>query len=169
MTALMFVSATTSFSCKDDDDQEYKLSNQEFVTRASSSNNFEIAAGGLAVTRAENAEVKHYGEHMVSDHGTAGMEMKNLAAGKGWAVPDALQQKEQQNLDKLTALNGAAFDREFANIMVQSHQDAIALFEIGADPMGVPDADLRNLASAKLPTLRTHLQDAVALKTQVNP
>jgi putative membrane protein len=169
--ALLFlVSATGFYSCKDDDDnQDYAISNQEFVTRASSSNKFEIASGALAVSKAQNAAVKQYGDHMVTDHTAAAVEMKNLASGKGWTVPEALQPKEQQNLDKLSALSGAAFDKEFVNVMVLSHQDAIALFETGASAMGVPDADLRAMASAKLPTLKEHLQHATELKAQVNP
>jgi putative membrane protein len=166
--AMLFVSAGALMSCKDDDDDnEYVMSNQEFVTRASSSNNFEIAAGGLAVSKAENIDVKHYGEHMVADHTAAGLEMKNLASTKGWTVPDALQPKEQQNLAKLAALSGAAFDKEFAKIMVQSHQEAVALFETGSAPMGLPDPDLRAMASAKLPTLKTHLQEATELSAAV--
>jgi putative membrane protein len=123
----------------------------------------------LALTKATNADVKSYGQHMVTDHTAAGLEMKNLASGKGWTVPVTLQTKEQQNLDKLSALSGSAFDKEFVNIMVISHQDAVALFEKAATTMGVPDADLRSMASAKLPTLREHLQHATELKLKVNP
>lgn len=167
--AMLFISASALTSCKDDDNQEYAMSNQEFITRASSSNNFEIAAGGLAVSKGEDADVKNYGEHMVSDHTAAGLEMKNLASAKGWAVSDALQTHEQQHLVKLAGLSGAAFDREFVKIMVQSHQDAVALFETGSSPMGLPDADLRALASAKLPTLKAHLQEAMQLSAAVGP
>jgi putative membrane protein len=169
LAILMMISATAFTSCKDDDDQEYAMTNQEFVTKASSSNNFEIAAGALAVNKGNNADVKHYGEHMVIDHSAAASEMKRLAEQKGLTVTTNLEPKEQQNLTKLNGLSGVAFDKEFANVMVLSHQDAITLFETAEDGRGVPDADLRAMASAKLPTLRTHLQDAIKLRTQVNP
>lgn len=169
LALLLILSATVFTSCKDDDDQEFAMSNQEFVTRASSSNKFEIAAGAMAVNNASNVEVKHYGEHMVTDHTAAAVEMQNLASNKGWAIPEALQPKEQTNLNKLSGLTGAAFDKEFVNIMVLSHQDAVALFETGASATGVRDADLRAMASAKLPTLKEHLQHAIELKAQVNP
>ena len=170
LAVMLIISATAISSCKNDDnDRDYALSNQEFVNRASSSNQFEIAAGALAVNRGVSADVKHYGEHMVADHTTAAVEMKNLANGKGWIVPEALQSKEQQNLNRLTGLNGVDFDREFVNVMVLSHQDAVSLFETAADGYGVPDADLRAMASVKLPVLREHLKDAIALKSKVNP
>ena len=155
-------------SCKDDDD-DYAMSNQEFVTKASSSNNFDVAAGGLAVTKGNSAVVTQYGQHMVADHGAAGMEMKNLASEKSWAISDQLQPKEQALIGVLTPLSGNAFDKEFARIMVDSHMDAVALFEKASASMGVPDQDLRNFASAKLPTLKAHLQKAIELKAAVNP
>ena len=168
-TMLVVVSLALG-ACKDNDhDRDYTFSNQDFVNRASSSNNFEIAAGALAVSRGVDAEVKHYGEHMVADHTAAGTQMKNVAAGKGWTVPDALMPKEQQNLDKLSALSGIAFDKEFANTMVLSHQDAVNLFSAAAADFGVPDGDLRSMAATKLPTLEEHLRGATALKNKVNP
>jgi putative membrane protein len=167
--AVALVSCLCFFnSCKDDDD-DYAMNNQEFVTRASSSNNFEVAAGALAVSKGQNAEVKHYGEHMVAEHTAVGVEMKNLASRKGWNVPNDLQPKEQANLTKLMALDGAAFDKQFATIMVQSHQDAISLFETAAADRGVRDNDLRAMAGSKLPNLRAHLQQAVQLNAMINP
>ena len=169
MMAMLVIASLTFGACKDNDDADYNLSNQEFVNRAASSNNFEVAAGTLALTKGLDAEVKHYGEHMVADHTAAAMEMKNLASGKGWTVPDRLEPKEQQNLDKLSALSGVSFDREFVNVMVLSHQDAVELFRTGADAFGVPDPDLRSMAAVKLPTLEAHLTDAITLKSRINP
>jgi putative membrane protein len=157
-------------SCKKDRD-DYTMSNQEFVTQASSGNNFEIAAGALAQSKGSNSAVIHFGEHMVTDHGAAAAEMKVLADQKGWTVMPANQMevKHQQNLAILAAASGTDFDKKFAQIMVDSHQETVALFENGAMEGGVPDGDLRNMAAAKLPTLRTHLQDAINLRTTVNP
>jgi putative membrane protein len=169
LTMLFLAGATVLSSCTKDDGEAYTMTNQDFVNKASSSNNFEVAAGALAVSKAQNADVKQYGEHMVSDHTTAGVEMKNLASGKGWTVPTNLQAKEQQNLDKLNALSGSAFDKEFVNVMVLSHQDAVNLFQTASSGLGVPDADLRSLALGKLPTLKDHLEDANDLKAKVNP
>lgn len=153
--------------CKKDDNENYVMDNQSFVTQASSSNSFEIQAGAIAMIKAQNAAVKHYGEHMVTDHTAVGNEMKSLAAGKGWMIDAALQPKEQQNLQKLNNLDAASFDREFMQIMVMSHQDAVNLFSNAAGDMGVPDADLRAFAGAKLPSLNAHLQEALSLQAQV--
>lgn len=155
-------------SCKDKDDNwNYSLNNQDFVNRAASSNNLEVAAGTLARDRGVSDAVRHYGEHMVTDHSAAGQELKALAAGKGWSVPEELAAKERASLDRLNTFTGAAFDREFANLMVNSHQEAVALFETASANNGVPDGDLRQWAGGKLPTLKKHLQEAQALQGTV--
>jgi putative membrane protein len=153
-------------ACKKDN-ENYQVDNQSFVTQASSSNNFEIQAGGIAMLRGQSDAVKHYGEHMVTDHTTVGNEMKSLAASKGWMVPVALQQKEQANLDLITRADAASFDREFMRIMVASHQDAVNLFSNASGDNGVYDADLRAFAAGKLPSLQGHLDQAITLQAQV--
>ncbi|WP_419698787.1 DUF4142 domain-containing protein [Mucilaginibacter sp. NFX135] len=155
-------------SCKKDHSDHYTMGNQDFVTQASSSNMFEIAAGNLAVQKSANADVKAFGNHMVIDHGQAGTEMATLASQKGWIVPTAMSTKEQNNYNMLAALSGTAFDKQFATMMVTSHQETISLFQKAAGDSGVPDADLRGFASGKLPTLKEHLTDAQTLQIHVS-
>jgi putative membrane protein len=154
-------------SCSKDDNDNYSLANQDFVTQASSSNMFEVAAGNLAINKSTNADIKAFGNHMVTDHGKAAMEMASLATKKGWTIPTAMLKKEQANFDTLSGVNGAEFDRKFAIMMVISHQQTISLFERASSNEGVPDADLRGFASGKLPTLKEHLQDAQQLQAKV--
>ncbi|MFC3199700.1 DUF4142 domain-containing protein [Parapedobacter deserti] len=156
-------------ACKDDDDDMERMQNQEFVTMAASSNRFEIEAGELAQDQGADDRVIDYGNHMVMDHGQAGIELAALATTKGWNVPDNLMAKEQERLDELMVLEGAPFDREFARMMVISHEEAVSLFERASGPNGVLDADLREWAAGKLPALRDHLRDARALDAQINP
>jgi len=155
-------------SCKKDHNNNYTMSNQDFVTKASSSNMFEIAAGNLAVQNSTNTNVKAFGNHMITDHGQAATEMAALASRKGWTVPSAMSAKDQNNYNTLAALSGIAFDKQFAMIMVTSHQEAITLFQNAASNSGVPDADLRSFASGKIPTLKEHLAEAQALQIQVS-
>ena len=164
---LLFSTALTVSSCKKERDNDFRLSNQDFIDRASSSNTFEIAAGNLAMIKGVSADVKAYGQHMVNDHTTVGAEMVALASHKGWSVPINLQPKELANLDSLTRATGAAFDALFAKKMVVSHQEAVDLFETATKANGVPDIELRAFAAIKLPALKAHLQEAIALDAQI--
>jgi putative membrane protein len=168
MTLIMLLGSVFIISsCKKDSDH-HTMDNQDFVTQASSANMFEIAAGNLAINNSTNANVKAFGNHMVTDHGQTGTQMATLANQKGWTVPTTMLAKHQTNLNTLTSLTGAAFDKQFAMMMVTSHQETIALFESAGGDTGVQDADLRSFANSKLPTLKEHLASAQTLQTQVN-
>lgn len=169
LTCLVLALAFTVISCKKDrdDDDGYVMSDQEFVLNASSSNNFEVAAGLLASKKGTDSTVKEYGTHMVTDHTAAGVELKALADKRGWRISQQLSLREQRDLGILTAAGSTDFDRKFADIMVFSHQEAVQLFEIAASEGGLPDAELRTWAQLKLPTLKTHLQKAITLRGTV--
>ena len=48
-------------SCTKDDNQSFRMDNQQFVTEASSSNMLEIAAGNLAMQKSTNTNVLRTG------------------------------------------------------------------------------------------------------------
>lgn len=154
-------------ACTKDED-EYRLDNQEFITRASSSNMFEIAAGQLAVNMGADAGVKSYGQHMVTDHGQAAAEMAALVNNKGLTLPTTMLAEHQAKIDTLQSLTGDAFDKKYALMMVASHKQTIDLFDQASHNPGVRDNDLRTFATDKLPTLNEHLEEAQHLQASVN-
>ena len=153
-------------ACKKDNDNKDTTAKTNFVAQASSSNMLEIQAGTMASQKGVNDAVRDYGKHMVMDHTTAGNELKALAQKKGIAVSDQLMVKQQQQLNTLTPLTGAAFDKAFLALMVQSHQETIDLFTNAA--ANVNDNDIKSFANAKLPTLRKHLEEAQNLNNTLN-
>jgi putative membrane protein len=166
LTALVFLVFISLVSCKKD--HNYQMPNQHFVTQASSSNMFEIAAGNLAMQKGVNADVKAFGNHMVTDHSTAATEMATLANQKGLTVPAAMTEKHQAKLNILAGLIGTEFDKQYASMMLTSHMETIALFQEASSDIGVPDDDLRSFAANKLPTLNEHLAQAQQLNTTVS-
>ena len=77
-----------------------------------------------------------------------------------------MAKKHQALKKKLSALSGAAFDREYMSQMVKDHTAAVALFQ-GQATSGA-DADLKNWAAKTLPTLQHHLQMAQSLHTTMS-
>ncbi|KLD73569.1 membrane protein, partial [Xanthomonas hyacinthi DSM 19077] len=67
------------------------------------------------------------------------------------------------DIDALKMLNGAAFDKEFAKVMVADHQKAVAIFEVEVEKGS--NKDLQAFAKKTLPTLKEHLKMARALNT----
>ena len=84
--------------------------------------------------------------------------MKSLAAQKNVTLPTALDQQHQADVDKLSKLSGAAFDREYMSMMVKDHVEDVAEFEREAATGS--DSDVKAWAGRTVPTLRQHLQMA---------
>jgi len=131
---------------------------RDFMTKAAVGGMEEVALGNLATQKAASADVKAFGQRMVTDHSRAGDELKSLAAQKNVTLPTALDQQHQADVDKLSKLSGAAFDREYMSMMVKDHVEDVADFE--REAASGTDTDVKGWAGRTVPTLRQHLQMA---------
>lgn len=127
-----------------------------FVQKAAQSGLAEVTLGRLAAERAADAQVKNFGNMMVSDHGKANEELSRLATAKGMTLPTRLDAAHQRDADRLSRQSGAAFDRAFMSHMVDAHKSAVADFEKASQT--AQDAELKDFATRTLPTLQNHLQ-----------
>ena len=135
-------------------------SDKKFVEKASGGGIAEVQLGKLAEQKAQNAEVRKFGERMVKDHGSAGEKLSQVATKKGISPASDMDASSKREYDKLSKLSGAQFDREYMSHMVSDHKKDVADFKKEAN--GAKDADVRQFASATLPTLQEHLQLAQA-------
>ena len=133
------------------------MTDQEFVTKASSANVAEVTAHKSAQTHAMGADVKMHAKHMLNDHEKLGSEMKALAAKKNLTISNDPPADKKQMIDDMNAnKKGKDWDRAYIDAQVADHQEAISLFEAGSS--SVKDPDLKALIDKTLPTLRDHLQ-----------
>jgi putative membrane protein len=98
---------------------------QAFVNDMTIAGLAEVQLGKIATERAANADVKAFGQMMVDDHTEAGNELKQVAMQLKLQQPAQLEQKHKDLVDKLSKLQGAEFDREYMNAMVQGHQEVL--------------------------------------------
>jgi putative membrane protein len=124
----------------------------------------EVEHGKLAAQNAASGEVKQFGQRMVDDHGKANTELKGLASQKNVTLPAELDAKHKAMHDKLSKLNGAAFDGAYMAHMATAHKEAVALFQ--REAKSGSDADLRAFAEKTLPTLQEHLKMAQDLSAK---
>jgi len=129
---------------------------QTFVQQASSGGLAEVRAGQLATERAASAEVKQFGQQMVTDHTKANQELTALAQAKNLPVATELDQKHQVMAEQLTKLQGAAFDRAYLAGQVADHEQTVRLFTTQAK--AGHDTELKAFAAKTLPTLQEHLR-----------
>jgi putative membrane protein len=144
-----------------------KLSSDDanFVKDAAQGGLMEVQLGKLAQEKAGNEKVKEFGKRMEQDHSKANDELKKIASDKGVQLSNELDKKHKGNVDKLTKLSGADFDKQYINAMVSDHKEDIKKFQREADKG--KDADLKQFASQTLPTLKEHLQLAESTAQQV--
>jgi putative membrane protein len=136
-----------------------------FATKAAQGGMAEVQLGQLATQKASNPDVKAFGQQMVDDHSKANDEFKAIASGKGVTLPSNIDAKDQATYDRLSKLDGAAFDRAYMADMVRDHRADIAEFEREASHGS--DPDIKGFASKTLPTLKHHLEMAEKAEAKV--
>lgn len=148
-----------------DRDAQATHPDREFMRKAAEANFAEIEAGRLAAEKAENADVKAYGEHLVSDHTEAQQKLKELAQDEKVALPQGPDEAHRREMERLRGLSGAAFDKAFTSRMVEDHKTAVSLFENASKQ--AKDEQVKAYAEKTLPALKEHLEKARDLNTQV--
>ena len=96
---------------------------ETFVRQMAVAGLAEVQLGQLAAKRAQNEEVKAYGQMMVKDHTRANTGLMQAAKRLNVTVPTKLDERHQQIAEKLASLKGEAFDREYMRVMVMSHEE----------------------------------------------
>jgi putative membrane protein len=136
---------------------------QDFVTIAAQSDMLEIESSKLALQKADNNKTKQFAEKMIKDHTETAAELKSLVSSGKVQVnaPSSLDKAHQEKLDKLAKLDGKDFTKEYDDMQVSAHKDAVSLFErYGKDG---DNADLKAFADQTLPHLQEHLKMAQSL------
>lgn len=134
---------------------------QNFAMMAASGDMLEIQSSNMAMQNAANDRVKNFATTMIRDHGTTSSQLKTIASNKGISLPTDLMPAHKAMLDKLQGKSGKDFDKAYAEMQVNAHQESVNLFQRAAT--GVTDADLKNFAAQHLPHLQMHLDSAQAI------
>jgi predicted outer membrane protein len=126
-----------------------------FVTKAAKGNFAEVELGKLASQKSHNADVKAFGEQMVTDHSKANDNLKPIADSNGVQWPTKLTGEPKTLYDKLSSLSGAAFDKTYIHAMVQGHEQTAKLYETESGT--VKDSQLKSYVDQTLPVVQQHL------------
>lgn len=138
---------------------------QEFMTKAAQGGMAEVSLGQIASSKATNADVKAFGDRMVTDHSKLNDELKQLAQTKGVTLPADVDQASKDTADKLTKATGKTFDKEYISDMVTDHEKDVKEFE--KQSKAAKDPDLKTWVTNSLPTLQDHLKMAKETKSKL--
>jgi putative membrane protein len=126
----------------------------------------EVKLGRLAVSRAQDEDVRKFAQRMIDDHGKLDTKLDDIARQKGIVVPTDLDKKHQADADKLSQLTGSAFDKAYMSKMVDDHESDLNAFQ--KEARDGKDADVKAAAAAALPTLEQHLDLAKQIHARLN-
>jgi putative membrane protein len=158
-------SSMSSSSSMSASSSKLAMGDSRFMKNAAEAGMAEVQLGQLAAQKATSADVKSFGQHMVDDHTKANDQLKRLAAQKGVTLPDSPSMMQKHDVDRLSKMSGADFDRAFMDQMVKDHKKVVAEFDKASK--GSKDSDVKSFASSTLPTLQDHLQMAQTLDSTV--
>ena len=116
----------------------------------------EVQLGGLAVQGGSSSAVKQYGQQMIDEHTRVNQELMQLAMQKDVELPKQMSGQNKALSDRLSRLSGTSFDAAYNQAAIDTHNQAIALFQ--AQSQQGQDPQLKAWATQKLPNLQAHLQ-----------
>jgi putative membrane protein len=137
----------------------------QFLVEAAEINLKEIQLGQLAQSKSKTADVIALGKMMEDEHTQAFNDLKTLADKKQITIPQSLTEKGMDAHKKLSEKSGHDFDKEYCDMMVKGHKDAIDKFEKAAKDC--EDADIKSMAASMLPSLHTHLDHSQKCEEKV--
>jgi putative membrane protein len=130
-------------------------SDTAFIDKAAAGGMAEVQAAQLAQQKSQDSKVKEFADKMVTDHTANNKQLASLAEQKGVEVPTALDTKDQKQLDKLSTLDGAKFDKAYLKAQVKDHEAMLKLLQ--REAKSGKDADLKSFAEQTIPAVQEHL------------
>ena len=147
---------------------EEKMSDSRLAAMLHHVNLMEIDAGQLAGKQGMSAGVKDFGVRLIADHKLADNKLLALAKRSSLDL-DALAPADKAKLDidmkkmdQVKRMKGAEFDKAFASVMYNGHNDVLDMLD--KHQADVQSADLKQWIDDARPVLKHHKDMADKLK-----
>lgn len=150
-------------SCDKTKDNKLNDQDEDFLIKASISNNAEVSAATLAIAKASNTKVKAFAQQMVTEHNMAQADLKRVGSTVNFAVKDSIDPAHVALATQLNAMSGRAFDSAYMYAQVSDHRTTVALFQ--TELSNGRHQDVLNYANSYLPHIQMHLQSADSIAT----
>jgi len=117
-----------------------------FMLDAGKGGQLEVIWGQWAAQKAQNADVKKFGNRMVTDHSKWNNELMALAKEEGVTIPATKPSGKWKS------------DKDYMNFMVKDHQEDLAAFQ--SEAQNGSDPDLKKWADKTAKGVKKHLDMA---------
>lgn len=138
---------------------------REFAKTAAAGGMLEVRLGEIAQEKAQNQQVKQFGQRMVEDHQQANDKLMTIVRDLKIDAPKNLPQDKQQTIQRFEGMEGQQFDKAYMQFMVEDHQKVIEAFNKEVEQG--QNQELKSFAQNTLPTLEEHLNQAREVSQQI--
>ena len=138
------------------------MADKDFILTAAQGGMTEVKLGELAAQNGTRADVIEFGQQMVKDHSAINADLKTLAAQKEVTLPDSLDAKHQNMVNKMAALSGSDFDKVYIASMIKDHK--MDAKEFKAESAETKDANIKSFVDKSIPVVDGHLKRITAMK-----
>ena len=141
---------------------------EKFIKKASISSLYEIESSKVALDKSKNPEVKKIANKLIDDHTAANKKLKEILTKEKLRFPMnlTLDEDHQEKVEELKEASESDFDKEYLDLMLEAHKNAIELFEDFSNADGTHKS-LNNYAENTLPKLKNHLEKIKSVKDQL--
>lgn len=144
----------------------FSTGEREFMKTAAEDGMFEVEMGKLAEEKTTNERVRQFGQRMVRDHSAANEKLQTLAKKQGVELPQQMDEQHQQLYEKFVNMEKSEFDKQYMDLMVYAHEQAVAMFEKeGAE---ATNPELKEWVTSTLPVLQSHLNEAREIRSEIS-
>ena len=121
----------------------------------------ELQAAQLAMQHSQNPNVRGFAQKMITDHTYTQDTLTRIASMHDIQSPTMLTEQHRDMLDRLTTLNGPAFDRNYVESTLRAHATMIS--ELNSEISNVIDTHINAWVQNTRPTILQHSEIAQQL------
>jgi putative membrane protein len=138
---------------------------QKFLVKAIECSIAEVKFADTAIKQAVNPEVKQLAAKLKDEHTQCLKKLMTEAAKDKLAVVQGLSKEQQASADRLSKLEGKAFDQEYVRGVIERHEKAIATCEgqIKDGKVG----DIKTYCTEAMPKIKAHLEAARKVQAEI--
>jgi putative membrane protein len=146
-------------------------SDAEILHITKTANDADIEGGNMAKSKGQNADVKSYGNLMISDHTALNAQGDSLAQRASLTpasnpTSQQLMSDHQTAAQRLQSLSGAAFDKAYIAHEVDMHQKLLNNLDQTLIP-AAQNADLKNALTQARAKVEAHLNRAKDIQGKI--
>ena len=133
------------------------MADQSFISETMQGNIAEVQLAQLAQQKSQSQDVKQYAAKMANDHTQMNQKWFDPVARQlNVNEPKGPSKKDKKLMEKLQALNGDEFDKEYITAMLKDHQEDLKKFKQEADAS--QDPTIKQIAQQGSTVISSHLQ-----------